>query len=255
VKLGLEERIAIVTGGSEGVGKATALALAREGARVAVIARRPDVLQRAADEIGAAIAVPGDVTVLADLERAVSTVLDTLGPPTILINNAGVTAHAAFDEVSDSAWQADLDLKLTAAIRLTRLVLPHMRAEHDGRIVNVTAVIGKTLPPATAPTSVSRAAGLALTKVLSKELASDGIRVNAVCIGLVKSAQIARAAQRRFPALTRDEAYARMAATIPLGRIGETTEAANVITFLASDAAAYVTGVAVNIDGGMSEVF
>jgi len=127
-----------------------------------------------------------------------------------------------------------------------------MRAAGGGSSVNVTAIGGKHPGAGSMPTSVSRAAGLALTKAMSKDLGKDRIRVNAVCIGLVKSAQIERAARNRFPGASVDEAYAQMGAGAPLARVGESVEAANVIAFLASDAAGYVTGVAVNIDGGMS---
>lgn len=250
--LGLTDKIAIVTGGSQGIGKATARALVLEGARVALVARRPDVLEQAAEEIGNnAIAIPADVTVPGDLDRIVTVTRERLGEPTLLVNNAGGSAAAAFDTVSDDAWHADLDLKLNAAARLTRLVLPSMRKAGDGRIVNVTAILGRTPLAATLPTSVTRAAGIALTKALSYDLAGDGIRVNTVCIGLVKSAQIDRMAQGGH---AESNAYSRMAASIPLGRVGEASEAANVITFLLSDAASYVTGVAINIDGGSSPV-
>jgi 3-oxoacyl-[acyl-carrier protein] reductase len=255
MELGLEGKVAIVTGGSEGIGSSTAAALAREGARVCIVARRADVLERTVARIGhGALAVAGDVTALADLERVVATVASELGPPTILVNNAGSSAARSFDSVSDEGWQVDLELKLHAAIRLTRLTLPYMRAARDGRIVNVTALAGKTPLANTMPTSVSRAAGIAFTKALSKDLAADGVRVNTVCIGLVKSTQIAARAQREHPGLDLDASYALMGSRIPMGRVGETAEAANVITFLLSDAASYVTGSSINIDGGSSAV-
>jgi 3-oxoacyl-[acyl-carrier protein] reductase len=255
VHLGLDGKIAIVTGGSDGIGKATAIALAHEGVRVAVVARGADALASATAEIGhGALAVQADVTVPSDLARIATAVTDQLGPPTILVNNAGASARGAFDSVTDDSWQADLDLKLNAAVRLTRLVLPHMRAAGDGRIVNVTATIGRTPPAESMPTSVSRAAGIALTKALACELGPSGIRVNTVCIGLVKSGQIGKQARRLHPGVTLDEGYTRMGAAIPLRRLGEPEEAARVITFLVSDAASYVTGVAVNIDGGSSPV-
>ena len=254
---GLAGRVAIITGGSEGIGRATALALAREGARVAICARRPDVLEAAAAAIREAadatvIAVPADVRQPAAIEAAVARVVAELGPPTILVNNAGTSAAAPFDQVGDDAWADDLDLKLMAAVRMSRLVVPQMRAAGGGAIVNVTAIAGKAPGPGSLPTSVSRAAGIALTKAMSKDLAKDNIRVNTVCIGLVKSAQIERNALRRFPGSTLEEAFARLAAPVPLGRVGEADEAANVIAFLVSDLASYVTGAAINVDGGMA---
>lgn len=259
MELGLRGKVAIITGGSEGIGRATAELLAREGARVAISARRAEVLDAAANDIakatgGEIIALPGDVTVPEDIGGLVSAVVARLGPPTILVNNAGQSAGGAFESVTEEGWAADLDLKLMAAVRASRLVIPHMRAAGGGAIVNVTAIQGKTPGASSMPTSISRAAGLALTKAMSKDLAADGIRVNSVCIGLIKSGQISRAASRRFPDGGIEEAYAKMAAgaAVPLGRIGEAEEAANVIGFLVSGAASYITGVAINIDGGMS---
>ena len=257
MELNLDSRVAIVTGGSEGIGRATAALLAAEGARVAICARRPDVLDEAAAaisaETGASIlAIPADVTSDEDMRHLVTTVAAELGPPRILVNNAGTAAGGAFEQITDEAWGADLDLKLLAAARLARLVIPGMREAGGGSIVNVTAIAGKHPAASSVPTSVSRAAGIALTKAMSKDLAADNIRVNAVCIGLIKSGQIGRMASRRFADVSQDEAYARMGANVPLGRVGEAEEAANVIAFLASDAASYVTGVAVNIDGGTS---
>jgi NAD(P)-dependent dehydrogenase (short-subunit alcohol dehydrogenase family) len=257
MELGIEGRVAIVTGGSEGIGKATATLLAAEGAQVAICARRAEVLQAAAHAIErrtgrAVLAIPADVTVAADVERVVATVREHLGTPRILVNNAGTSAAAPFERVGDERWAADLDLKLMGAIRMSRLVVPLMRDAGGGAIVNVTAIAGKHPAAGSLPTSVSRAAGIALTKAMSKDLGPANIRVNTVCIGLVKSAQIERAALSRFPDLPLDQAYARMAGGAPLGRIGEAEEAASVIAFLVSEAASYVTGVAVNVDGGAS---
>ncbi len=254
--LGLEGKVALVTGGSEGIGKATAALLAREGAHVAICARRPDVLAAAADEIragarGEVLAIPADVTVPGDLERFVGEAAGWWGRIDILVNNAGTAAAAPFEAVSDDAWRADLDLKLFAAIRASRLVVPHMRRASGGRIVNITHVGGKTPGPASLPSSVSRAAGIALTKAMSKDLAAHNILVNTVCVGIIESAQIARAARQRFPDLPLEEAFARMGATVPLGRIGKAEEVAAVIVMLVSNAGSYVTGAAINVDGGM----
>ena len=256
---GLTGKVALVTGGSEGIGRATAEELAREGARVAISARRPDVLEAAAAELrdatgGEVIAVPADVSRAEDVERCIRAVEERLGPITLLVNNAGTSAARSLEAVDDAAWYADLDLKLMAAVRTSRLVVPGMRAAGGGRIVNVTNIGAKQPGANSLPTSVSRAAGLALTKALSKELAKDNILVNSVCIGLIKSGQIARGARARFPDVELDEAFARMGAGVPLGRVGEANEAAAVIAFLLSERASYITGVAINIDGGTSNV-
>jgi NAD(P)-dependent dehydrogenase (short-subunit alcohol dehydrogenase family) len=254
--LGVAGKVAIITGGSDGIGKATAQILASEGASVAICARTAEKLEAAAADIrrsaaGKVLAIPADVTKAGDLERLVETVRRELGAPTLLANNAGTSAAGAFPTVDDDRWGYDLDLKLMAAIRLSRLVVPLMKDAGGGSIVNVTAIAGKHPGAGSMPTSVSRAAGIALTKGMSKDLAADNIRVNAVCIGLVKSGQISRAATARGGG---DESagYAAMGANVPLGRVGEAEEAGRVVAFLLSEAASYITGVAVNIDGGMS---
>lgn len=257
--LGLEGKVALVTGGSEGIGKATARLLVREGANVAICARRADVLAAAAQELregarGEVLAVPADVTLPADLERFVAEAAARWGRVDILVNNAGTAAAAPFEAVDDEAWRADLELKLLAAIRASRLVVPHMRRAGGGRIVHVTHVGGKAPGPASLPSSVTRAAGIALTKAMSKDLARDNILVNTVCVGIIESAQIARAARARFPELPLEEAFARLGAGVPLGRIGRAEEVAAVIAMLVGRPGSYVTGAAINVDGGMSAV-
>lgn len=259
MELGLEGKRAIVTGGSRGIGYATASRLAREGARVAIVARRPEVLAGAVAEFARAnpdapalIPVEADVASGAGAASAVEGSLATLGGLDILVNNAGRSAAGPALEQDDEEWQTDLDLKLFGALRMARLAAPHLREAGGGRIVNVTAIGGKHPGPHSSPSAVSRAAGIALTKTLSKELAADGILVNTVCIGLIKSEQIERGARARFPDLELDEAFGRMGGAVPLGRIGEAGEAGDVIAFLCSERASFITGVALNIDGGMS---
>lgn len=258
--LGLQGKRAIITGGSKGIGLATATRLAVEGASVAIIARRPDALQEAHDSILAAapratvVRVSADISGAEGANDAVERAVAELGGLDILVNNAGSAAAGPFLNHSDEAWQADLDLKLFGAIRMSRLAIPHLREAGGGRIVNVTAIGGKAPGPASGPSSVSRAAGLALTKVLSKELASDQITVNAVCIGLVRSEQIDRAARARADGGSLEDGYRALGQAVPLGRVGQSAEAGDVIAFLCSERASYITGVAINIDGGMSAV-
>ncbi|HLZ69731.1 MAG TPA: SDR family oxidoreductase [Dehalococcoidia bacterium] len=259
MELGLRDTVALVTGGSEGIGKAAAAELAREGARVAICARRADVLEAAAAEVrtaggGDVLAVPADVRKPEELARCVETVRETFGPITRLVNNAGTSAAGPFESVGDEDWYADLDLKLMAAIRTTRLIVPQMREAGGGRIVNITNIGAKQPGARSLPTSVSRAAGIALTKALSKELARDQILVNTVCIGLVKSAQLERRAVASFPDLPLDQAWARLGENVPLGRVAEASEVGALIAFLCSARAAYITGVAINFDGGSSGV-
>lgn len=257
--LGLTGKVALITGGSEGIGLATAEELLREGARVAICARRPEVLEEAAAELrqrtgGEVLAVPTDVRHADEIERCIAAVTERFGPIMLLVNNAGTSAAGSFERVTDEAWYGDLDLKLMAAVRTARLVVPGMRAAGGGRIVNITNIGAKQPGANSLPTSVSRAAGIALTKAMSKELARDNILVNTVCIGLIKSGQISRAATARNPGMALDDAYARMGEGVPLGRIGEASEVAALIAFLLSSRGSYITGVAINADGGTSAV-
>ncbi len=262
--LGLTNKVAIVTGGSDGIGKAAARRLAEEGAGVVIVARRLDILSEAAADIqkrapGRVLPVQGDVSEPATADRILKATLDRFGRIDILVNNAGTSMAKPFDAVSDGDWAADFDLKVWAAVRLIRAVAPEMRRAGGGRIINVTAIVGRTPGPRTMPTSIARAAGIALTKALSKDLAKDNILVNTVCIGFIKSGQHARryAPQRAAnPSLTLDTCYAEEAKArgVPLGRVGESHEAGDVIAFLASERASYLTGVAINIDGGSSAV-
>ena len=255
MELGLRGKVAAITGGSEGIGKAAALRLAQEGASVAICGRRADVLQQAAAEIGkhgAVLAVSADVTKPEDCARFVAEAAARFGRLDILVNNAGTSNANPFETVTDEIWQQDLDLKLFGAVRCARAAIPHMQAAGGGRIINITMVGGKQPAARSLPTTVSRAAGIALTKALSKDLAEQRILVNTVCVGVIKSGQMARGAARR--GLPLDEHYAQIGKNVPLGRIGEAEEVANVIAFLASDAASYVTGASINVDGGMSGV-
>src|SRR5260370_40582833 len=192
--LGLKGKVAVITGGSEGIGRATAQSLGREGASVVVFARRADVVRQTAQDVAEAtgaeiVPVAGDVTNAQDVQRLIQSALDRFGRLDILVNNAGTSAAGAFESVTDEAWQADLDLKLFGAIRATRAAIPHLRAAGGGSVVNVLNVGAKQPGARSVPTSVSRAAGMALMKALSKELAADNIRVNGVNIGLIKSGQ------------------------------------------------------------------
>ncbi|SDT13303.1 NAD(P)-dependent dehydrogenase, short-chain alcohol dehydrogenase family [Paenibacillaceae bacterium GAS479] len=255
--LNLHQKRAIVTGGSKGIGFATAMTLSQEGAKVALIARTKDELEAAAARIreqtgGEVLAVQGDVSDEASVYEAVRYVADAWdGGLDILVNNAGTAAGAPFEKVGSLAWKTDLDLKLLGAVHMTQAVLPYMK-NSGGAIVNVTAIGGKTPPKSSLPSSVSRAAGIALTKAMSRDLAEFGIRVNAVCIGLIRSAQIEAVWKRTSPELTWEQYAQDSRHDIPLGRIGDTNEAAKAIVFLVSSAASYVTGTALNIDGGKS---
>jgi 3-oxoacyl-[acyl-carrier protein] reductase len=253
--LGLKDKVALITGGSKGIGFETALQLALEGAKVAICARTASDLEAAATEIqeqthGNVFFIDGDVSTEQGCKRVVEGTYQHYGRLDILVNNAGTSAAKTFTSVEPAAWQHDLDLKLFAAIHCSQTAIPLIKQGGGGAIVNVTAIGGKTPPYSSLPTSVSRAAGLALTKAMSKDLGADNIRVNAVCIGLIRSNQIENKWKAAHPELSWDEYAALPQHGIPLGRIGDTAEAARVITFLVSDAASYISGTAVNIDGG-----
>jgi 3-oxoacyl-[acyl-carrier protein] reductase len=255
MELGLKGKVAAITGGSDGIGKAVALRLAQEGVRVAICARRADVLKAAADEIrkhGEVLEVVCDVTREADIQRFIAATVTQFGGLDILVNNAGTANARTFEAADDELWHADLDLKLHAAVRASRAAVPHMKQRGAGRIIHLTSIGGKQPATSSLPTSVSRAAGIAFTKAQSKDLAQYKILVNTVCVGMIKSGQQAQAAEKQ--GLSSDAYYAKLGAQIPLGRTGEAAEVAHVIAFLASDAASYVTGTSINVDGGMSGV-
>ena len=158
--------------------------------------------------------------------------------------------------MSRAVLNADLDLKLHAAIRFSQLVLPHMQRQRWGRILNIVSVNGKAPAAASGPTTLSRAAGIALTKAMANEFAKDNVLVNAICVGLIKSDQWVREHKRLHADLSFEDYLLAKAKqnNIPLGRLGEAEEVANVACFLASDAGSYVTGAAINVDGGRSPV-
>jgi NAD(P)-dependent dehydrogenase (short-subunit alcohol dehydrogenase family) len=256
MNLNLKGKVAAVTGGSEGIGRSTALQLAALGASVAICARRAEVMEKLAAEIraggGTVMTCVADATKPEDMSRFVDETVKKFGRIDIMVNNAGATGQAAFDTVDDAAWAKDIDVKVMAHIYTTRAVIPHMKKQGGGRIINLNMVAAKQPGAAQFPTTVSRAAGLALAKGLSKELAPFNILVNVVAVGKIKSMQQARSAARA--GLSVEEHYTKTGKTIPMGRVGESEEVANVIAFLASDAASYVTGTCINVDGGLSGV-
>ena len=256
----LNGKTALVTGGSLGLGLAMARSFYSEGAKVAIIARRQEPIDEAVEDIlkipggGSILGINCDVTDSDSVSLMHSQVTDELGGIDILVNNAGQAAGKPFPLITDEEWQADLDLKLMAAIRLSRLVWPNMEAQKWGRIINLLNVFAKTPDANTAPTSISRAAGMALTKVLSAEGAPNNILVNALLIGSIKSDQIVRRYNDLNPEESFDEFVAKAGSRLPMGRMGEAQECANTALFLASEASSYLTGCAINMDGGLCKV-
>ncbi len=250
--LDLNGKVALITGASDGLGRAAASRLVMEGANIAICARRESPLEEAAAELrargsGEVLGVRADVSNADDCRRLVAQAIERFGGIDILVNNAGTSAAHGFEDVDDAAWQSDIDLKLMAAVRLCREVIPSMRARGGGAIVNTTISSAKAPPARALPTTVTRAAGINLTKSLANEYAAENIRVNTVCLGFVKSAQWQRRAQDR----PLEDLYREMGQRVPLGRVGEAEEYADLVAFLVSGRAAFITGTAINLDGGM----
>ena len=257
VRLDMTGRTALITGGSRGLGLAIGKRFLEAGAAVILVARRGDVLAASRDELlklglDRVTVHAGDMGDRDSVDALCATLNNR--PIDVLVNNAGTSNRGPFEEQSDAIWQSDIDLKLFAAIRLSRFVLPSMRTRRWGRILNVVSINGKTPGGGGAPTSVTRAAGIALTKVLANEYGKHNILINALCTGVIESDQVANRHADSDRGLTLEEHMREEAKPIPLGRLGTAQEYANVALFLASDAGSYITGTAINIDGGLCRV-
>ena len=245
-------KVAVITGSSKGIGRETAEQMVKLGAKVLLVARGEDALKKAAEEISAhgdVAYIVQDITEKNAAEKIVERAVEKFGRLDVLVNNAGSSFAKSFEDIDIPDWEDDIDLKVMSAVKMSKAALPYLK-ENGGAILNLTAVMGKTPQANSLPTTVSRSAGLALTKAMSKDLGKYNIRVNAVCIGLIRSNQIEKRWKNQAPDLSWEEYSEKSAGNIPLGRIGDTAEAANVISFLCSDLASYVSGTAVNIDGG-----
>lgn len=254
--LGLAGRTAIVTGASRGIGFATALRLAAEGASIGICAREPAQLDAAVERLrqaGAkAIGVVADTTDPEARGAFVSKVADTLGPPQILVNNAGTHVRATVDDMTDEQLRRQLEDKVFGFFGMIRAVLPYMRRAGGGRIVNVIGQAVRHPHPDRLPSGITNAAAQAMSKAVADAVARENIRVNTVCPQYVETEIISAMIKKEMGerGVTREEAAAGFTRANVLGRLGQPDEIADLIAFMVSDRADFVTGSSVSIDGG-----
>ncbi len=241
--LGLKGRTAIVCGASSGIGLAIAEAVAEEGANVAMFARRRDVLEREADRIGA-LAVRGDLTNPRDLKQLVEKTLEAFGGIDVLVNNGGGPPRGPALEVTEESLEAAVELLLLSAFRLTMLCLPHLRRSGRGRVINIASSSVRQPIEKLALSNAVRPGVIGWAKTLSQEVGADGITVNSIAPGRIETARLAEV----FDNGPRPEDLQE----IPLRRFGQPREIADVVCFLASERAGYITGSVVPVDGGLT---
>jgi 3-oxoacyl-[acyl-carrier protein] reductase len=256
--LGLAGKVGIVTASSRGIGRAAAEALAAEGVRLTMCARTEADVMAAAGQIRArrgaeVLALRADVTKPDDVEQIVRRTLDAYGAVHVLVNNAGGPPAGTFDALGDTAWQSAFELTMLSAVRMIRAVLPAMRRAGGGAIVNVQSTSVKMPLDNLILSNAVRTGVIGLAKTLSFELGRDGIRVNNVLPGAIMTDRqremLAQQASRSGKSV--EEIMRLREAAIPLGRYGDPEDLGNMIAFLASERAGYVTGVTVQVDGGM----
>ena len=244
----LEDRVALVTGGTKGLGRVIADALADAGASVAVSARNEEVAGRVAQEIaarggGASIGIGMDVAVAAQVEAMVEQTIRELGAVDILVNNAGINIRGPIEDLTESDWDAVIDTNLKGPWLCSRAVARHMKARKWGRVINVSSMLGEISMPGRTPYASSKGGLTLMTKTLALEWARDGINVNALCPGPF-------ATEINTPLLNDPAARAQMEANVPLGRWGNPVELGPAAVFLASEASSFMTGATLFIDGG-----
>ena len=252
--LQLKGKTALVLAASKGLGKACATALAAEGADVVIGARNPAALNAAAAEInaagnGRALAIPVDVQEPEAAHTIIAAAVKAFGKIDILVNNAGGPPFGKFESFDEAAWQSAFQLTLLSAVRLSRLVIPHMRKTGSGRIINITSLTVKTLLADSVLSTSLRMGVIGMAKLLSDELGPDHITVNNVAPGLILTDRVKDTLPKR-PGVSEEELLAERARSIPLGRIGRPEELAALVTFLASPLAGYITGATIPVDGG-----
>jgi 3-oxoacyl-[acyl-carrier protein] reductase len=252
--LGLTGKVALVTAASKGMGKASAMGLAAEGAKVVMCARTESELKNAAEEIRAktkaeVLAMPADVTKKDDVAALVDRAMNSFGHIDILVANAGGPPRGYFEDMTDEQWQGAFDVSLLSVVRLVRGVLPSMKARRWGRILTIQSVSVKQPIPELLLSNAVRPGVAGMMKTLAGQLGKDGITVNTVCPGKIMTDRFLGG--QKISGLSREEYLARAVDDVPVGRVGTPEEFANVIVFLASERASYVTGVSVQVDGGL----
>jgi NAD(P)-dependent dehydrogenase (short-subunit alcohol dehydrogenase family) len=244
----LDGRVALVTGGSRGLGRAIADALASAGAEVAITARQLEGATRAADQVAAAsgrraLGLAADVTVAGEVDAMVARALDAFGQIDILVNNAGINIRGPIEELTEADWDAVIDTNLKGPWLCSRAVAPIMKKRKWGRVINVSSMLGEISLPGRTPSASSKGGLTMLTKTLALEWARDGINVNALCPGPF-------ATEINTPLLNDPAARAQMEANVPLARWGDPAELGPAALFLASEASSFMTGATLFIDGG-----
>jgi len=254
---GIRDKVAIVAAASSGLGKATALELAAEGARVVINARNEEQLQNAANEIRSTtgsdvLAIPGDVTNDADVNRLISETKNRFGSVDILVANAGGPPAGFFDDFDAQHFRDAVELNLISTINLCRVAVPHMRERRWGRIIAITSIAAKQPVENLILSNTARAGVLGFLKSLSQQIAADGITVNTVCPGyhLTERLKSLSTSIAQKEGVNVEEVYARWAASTPMKRIGDPREFGAVVAFLCSERASYLTGTVIQIDGG-----
>ncbi len=255
--LGLKDKVAVIAGGSMGLGKAVALELSREGAKIAIGALDDPELPKAAEEIkketlGEVIAIPVDVTIPEQAKNFVRKAIEHYGTIDILVNNAGGPPAATFLDIDDDLWVFGFKLNLMSTILMTREAVPVMKEKRWGRIINMTSVAVKQPIDGLILSNTMRSGVVGMAKTLSNELAPYNVTVNNVCPGYTMTDRVKKLAEvtAEKEGTTPEEIIKRWESTIPMGRLGTPQEFANLVTFLASERSSYITGASIQIDGG-----